>query len=72
VKYASGNKILIVSLYVDDLICTSNDVHMIHEFKQSMMKEIAMTDLGKMKYFLGIEVIQSEKGIFIHQQKCAS
>jgi hypothetical protein len=54
VKYATDNKILIVSLYVDDLICTGNDVHMIHEFKQSMMKEFAMTDLGKMKYFLGI------------------
>jgi hypothetical protein len=72
VKYATDNKILIVSLYVDDLICTGNDVHMIHEFKQSMMKEFAMTDLGKMKYFLGIEVIQSEKGIFIHQQKYAA
>jgi hypothetical protein len=45
---------------------------MIHEFKQSMMKEFAMTDLGRMKYFLGIEVIQSEKGIFIHQQKYAA
>jgi hypothetical protein len=45
---------------------------MIHEFKQSMMKEFAMTDLGKMEYFLGIEVNQSEKGIFIHQQKYAA
>jgi hypothetical protein len=72
VKYTSNNKILIVSLYVDDLIYTGNDVDMMHEFKQSMMKEFAMTDLGKMKYFLGIEVNQSEKGIFIHQQKYAA
>jgi hypothetical protein len=72
VKYAPNRKILIVSLYVDDLIYTGNDVDMMHEFKQSMMKEFAMTDLGKMKYFLGIEVNQSEKGIFIHQQKYAA
>jgi hypothetical protein len=31
-----------------------------------------MTDLGRMKYFLGIEVIQSVDGIFIHQMKYAS
>lgn len=31
-----------------------------------------MTDLGVMKYFLGIEVMQSNCGIFICQQKYAS
>jgi hypothetical protein len=38
VKYGSNSKILIVSLYVDDLICTGNDVHMIYGFKESMKK----------------------------------
>jgi hypothetical protein len=31
-----------------------------------------MTDLGIMKYFLGIEVNQSTKGIFVCQQKYAA
>jgi hypothetical protein len=35
------------------------------------MKEFEMTDLGKMKYFLGIEVTQSAGGIFICQKKYA-
>jgi len=35
----------------------------IDEFKAAMMKGFEMTDLGLMKYFLGIEVEQSEKGI---------
>jgi hypothetical protein len=39
---------------VDDLIFTGNDEGMFRTFKQSMMKEFEMTDLGKMKYFLGI------------------
>jgi hypothetical protein len=68
VKDAANNNILIVRLYVDDLICTSNDLHMIHGFKVSIKKEFAMTDLEKMEYFFGIEVIQFEKGIFIHHR----
>jgi hypothetical protein len=45
---------------------------MINEFKESMMKQFSMTDLGKMKYFLGIKVNQTADGIFIHQRKYAT
>ena len=44
--------------YVDDLIFTWNDEIMFTEFKKSMMLEFDMTNLGKMRYFLGIEVMQ--------------
>ncbi|KAG7544127.1 GAG-pre-integrase domain [Arabidopsis thaliana x Arabidopsis arenosa] len=71
VKTGEGNKILIVSLYVDDLIFTGNDEEMLAKFKSSMMEEFDMTDLGRMKYFLGVEVIQDAEGIFIHQKKYA-
>jgi hypothetical protein len=56
---------------VDDLIFTGNDECLFREFKQSMMNEFEMTDLGEMKYFLGIEVTQSAGGIFICQKKYA-
>jgi uncharacterized OsmC-like protein len=69
---AKDKDILIVSVYVDDLIVTGNNEAQIDEFKQSMMKQFAMTDLGKMKYFLGVEVNQTEDGIFIHQSKYAT
>jgi hypothetical protein len=71
VKYADQGKLLIVSLYVDDLICTGNDLNMVHDFKESMKRHFAMTDLGKMKYFLGVEVTQNEQGILIQQCKYA-
>jgi hypothetical protein len=71
IKTRGRGNLLIVCLYVDDLIFTGNDEDMFKVFKQSMMKEFEMTDLGKMKFFLGIEVTQSAGGIFICQRKFA-
>ncbi|CAL1409608.1 unnamed protein product [Linum trigynum] len=64
-----GKSILLVSLYVDDLMFAGNDPQLIAAFKQSMEAEFEMTDLGRMKYFLGVEVSQCKSGIFISQQK---
>ena len=49
-KWKEGGKILIVSLYVDDLIYTENHKSMCDDFKNSMMLEFDMSDLGKMRY----------------------
>ena len=61
VKTIKEGRILIVYLYVDDLIFIGN--LSIDMFKLEMMKKIEMTDLELMRYFLGIEVIQCDKGI---------
>jgi len=70
-KLVEGGKLLIVSLYVDDLIYTGNDVSLCHSFKKSMMSEFDMTNLGRMRYFLGVEILQDSKGIFMCQRKYA-
>jgi hypothetical protein len=57
IKTEDGGKILIISLYVDDLIFTGNNEDMFVRFKESMKKEFSMSDFGKIKYFLGVEVI---------------
>lgn len=64
-------KILIVSLYVDDLLVTGDDTRLVEEFKQEMMQVFKMTDLGLMSYFLGIEIKQNEDDVFICQKKYA-
>jgi hypothetical protein len=69
-KIEQQGKILIVCLYVDDMIYTGNLE--LTSFKHAMQSEFDMTDLGIMKYFLGIEVDQSTKGIFVCQQKYAA
>ncbi|KAL2335529.1 hypothetical protein Fmac_016742 [Flemingia macrophylla] len=66
-----GGKVLIVSLYVDDLIFTENCEKMMIQFKESMKCEFDMSDLGTLKYFLGVEVLQCSEGIYISQRKFA-
>jgi len=68
VKTSSNDTFLVISLYVDDLIFIGNDESIFAEYKKSMMVEFNMTDLGKMKYFLGVEVMQKTDGIFISQK----
>ena len=64
-------QLLIVSLYVDDMLVIGNQLGLIQSFKNEMNKVFEMTDHGVMKYFLGMEVMQSYSGIFICQQKYA-
>jgi len=51
-KWKEGGKILIVSLYVDDLIYIENDKNMCDDFKNSMMLDFDMSNLGKRDTFL--------------------
>eukprot|EP00253_Pinus_taeda_P033287 PITA_33287 len=46
-----------------------NDDYLIENFKAVMKEEVEMTDIGLLRYFLGIEVEQSGNGIFISQEK---
>eukprot|EP00253_Pinus_taeda_P035982 PITA_35982 len=62
-------KILIVVLYVDDVIFTSNDDYLIKNFKSVMKEEFEITDIGLLRYILGIEVDQNKNGIFISQAR---
>ena len=71
VKTEKGGNILIICLYVNDLIFVSNNEEIFELFKKSMMKEFEMTDLGLMRYFLGLEVTQTLAGNFICQKKYA-
>ena len=67
-----GGDVLIASLYVNDIIITGSNIHSINTFKKNMMKEFKMVDLGLLNYFLGMEVIQDDGGIFLSQEKYAN
>ena len=55
---------ILVALYVDNLIFSSNNDEMIEEFKSTMTREFEMTNLGLLKFFLGLEVKQEEMDMF--------
>lgn len=54
-KKGSADNLLIASLYVDDLRFTGNSAKIFNEFKASK-EYFNMSDLGKLNYFLGVEV----------------
>lgn len=64
----SGANFLMVCLYVDDLIYAGTNHDMVQSFKEAMMKEYEMTDLGLMKYFLGIQVKQTKARFLSHKK----
>ena len=56
-------------VYVDDIIITSSDRDGIQKLKQHLFNHFQTKDLGKLKYFLRIEVAQSNSRVVISQRK---
>jgi hypothetical protein len=61
---------VVLLLYVDDLFLTGEE-KLITDCKRKLTTEFEMKDLGPMHYFLGLEVWQSLKKIFLNQGKYA-
>ncbi|GJR75021.1 retrovirus-related pol polyprotein from transposon TNT 1-94 [Tanacetum coccineum] len=68
----AGNDILLVQIYVDDIIFASTNTAMCDEFANQMTSKFKMSMMGKMSFFLGLQISQSPRGIFINQSKYAS
>ncbi|KAH9786417.1 retrovirus-related pol polyprotein from transposon RE2 [Citrus sinensis] len=64
-----GKSFTALLIYVDDILITGNDVNAIIALKQFLHNHFRIKDLSDLKYFLGIEVSRSKKGISISQQK---
>ncbi|KAJ9697298.1 hypothetical protein PVL29_009198 [Vitis rotundifolia] len=65
----STTSIILLMVYVDDIVITGNDHAGISNLKAFMHSKFHTKDLGELKYFLGIEVSRSKKGMFLSQRK---
>ncbi|GJZ55039.1 putative ribonuclease H-like domain-containing protein [Tanacetum coccineum] len=61
--------ILLVQVYVDDIIFGSTKNSLCVEFEQMMHKKFQMSSIGELTFFLGLQVMQKDDGIFISQDK---
>jgi hypothetical protein len=66
-----GSHLIILVLYVDDLILTGSDSKLLNHVKTILKKKFEMTDLGFLHYFLVLQVLQTNEGIFLSQSKYA-
>ena len=57
---------MILVLYLDDLFLTTSS-RLIADCKNNLVEEFDMKDLGRMHYFLGLEVWQQKWEIFLGQ-----
>ena len=56
-------------VYVDDIVITSNDQDGIQKLKQHLFNHFQTKDLGKLKYFMWIEIARSKSIIVMSQRK---
>lgn len=66
-----GEDLLIVQIYVDDIIFASTKRSYSNDFAKLMKDNFEMSMMGELSFFLGLQVHQSPRGIFINQSKYA-
>ena len=67
----SSRQCIYLVVYVDDIIITGSDQDDSQKLKQHLFTHFQTKDLGKLKYFMGIEIPQSSSGVVISQRKYA-
>ena len=67
--HLSTGQCIYLVVYVDDIVITDSDQDGIQKLKQHLFNHFQTKDLGKLKYFLGIKVAQSNSGVVISQRK---
>ncbi|GJR01486.1 retrovirus-related pol polyprotein from transposon TNT 1-94 [Tanacetum coccineum] len=66
-----GEDIFLVQVYVDDIIFGSTNLDFSKHFANLMKNNFEMSMMGELKFFLGLQVHQSPRGIFISQSQYA-
>jgi hypothetical protein len=64
-----GDTFVALLVYVDDIIIASNDNSEVSHLTAFLNTQFKLKDLGPLRFFLGLEVARSSKGISVCQRK---
>ncbi|CAL2227458.1 unnamed protein product [Prunus armeniaca] len=67
-KHKKG-KVTALIIYVNNMLISGNDKHEISQLQNYLATEFELKNLRGLKYFLGIEVARSQRGIFLSKRK---
>ncbi|KAG8478945.1 hypothetical protein CXB51_028950 [Gossypium anomalum] len=65
----TGDILIYMLVYVDDIIVIGNQQSTIDAFMEPLDSRFSLKDLGRLSYFLGIEVAHTASGLFLSQRK---
>ncbi|XP_070024875.1 uncharacterized mitochondrial protein AtMg00810-like [Nicotiana sylvestris] len=65
----SGDSLVILAIYVDDIVLIGIDLDEISTLKVFLHAQFKIKDLGLLNYFFGIEVLYTPSGVLLHQRK---
>ncbi|GKA25614.1 retrovirus-related pol polyprotein from transposon TNT 1-94 [Tanacetum coccineum] len=69
--HKKGKELLLVQVYVDDIIFAAYTPELCDLFSKIMCSKFKMSMMGKILFFLGLQIFQNHRGIFINQSKYA-
>ncbi|GJR08068.1 retrovirus-related pol polyprotein from transposon TNT 1-94 [Tanacetum coccineum] len=67
----AGNDLLLVQIYIGDIPFASTNTAFCNEFANLMTTKFKMSMMGQMSFFLGLQISQSPRGIFLNQSEYA-
>ncbi|GJZ96875.1 retrovirus-related pol polyprotein from transposon TNT 1-94 [Tanacetum coccineum] len=69
--YGQGKDLLLVQIYVDDNIFASTKPELCDQFSELICSKFMMSMMGNFSFFLGLQISQDPKGIFLNESKYA-
>nr|GEW12624.1 retrovirus-related Pol polyprotein from transposon TNT 1-94 [Tanacetum cinerariifolium] len=67
--HKDSKELLLVQIYVDDIIFAASTPELCDLYAKIMCSKFKMSMMGKISFFLGLQISQSPRGIFINQSK---
>lgn len=65
----NNTTLILILIYVDDIIITSKSRDVVQQVLRHLHIDFAVKELGDLSYFLGVEVLRSEEGMYLTQRK---